>query len=244
MNRIKILGERNTGTNYLAALLLKNTNFKHLSGTTPSYSWCKYEWFENLFFAISQPLFLGWKHQLVNPQKIQKYKYIEDTLVLTLTKNPYSFLLSLYKRPYHYKGVNPETFQDFLQQPWKTQHREEYNNSFESPIALWNQKNQAYIKLKQLLPENTLTMSYESLIEKPKSIICEIRNISNMPQSDKFQNLIEATKGDNKKYDEYKKYYLDEQWRKQLTQENIDFINEQLNQEVMNYFGYAKIERL
>lgn len=99
---IKIYGERNTGTNYLEQLLEK-----HISLLPKEQK-------EKVSLAISPKLFFskekltqaeienfGWKHRCIDKEFLHACGFERKTgLVLTLTKNPYSWLLSLHKRPY------------------------------------------------------------------------------------------------------------------------------------------------
>lgn len=97
MMLIKIYGERNTGTNYLKQLLDKHlpnlerqTKVKFsIASSSILVSYKKY---------MKQ---LGWKHRLVDMNFLESLHLEKNNvLILTLTKNPYSWLLSLHKRPY------------------------------------------------------------------------------------------------------------------------------------------------
>ena len=103
INRVKIFGERNTGTNYLSKLIASNLLVKIKRGTVPKISpFALNEFTKDLFFFLSKKCNLGWKHSYID-YDIALLKEVEEykTAIITLTKNPYSFLLSLYKNPYH-----------------------------------------------------------------------------------------------------------------------------------------------
>ncbi len=92
---IKIYGERNTGTNYLESLIERNINF-----TKPKEGACIASSADS-FVALSKMRRLGWKHRLVSARHLQEEGIQRESIfVITLTKNPYSWLLSLHKRPY------------------------------------------------------------------------------------------------------------------------------------------------
>jgi hypothetical protein len=92
---IKIYGERNTGTNYLASLIERNISFIELRENACAISPV------DSSIALSKMGKLGWKHRLVSAQHLQKNDIRrESILIITLTKNPYSWLLSLHRRPY------------------------------------------------------------------------------------------------------------------------------------------------
>ena len=92
---IKIYGERNTGTNYLLQLLRTHLNLL-----------AEFKWGAAVLSAfppvnIDRLKELGWKHRLVSKDFLQNENFSRETvLILTLTKNPYSWLLSLHQRPY------------------------------------------------------------------------------------------------------------------------------------------------
>ena len=73
---IQIFGERNSGTNYLKQLLEINLDPKIEIGSK-----------------------FGWKHGFTHKRAI-KNKDTEHTLFLVLTKDPYSWLISMNQRPH------------------------------------------------------------------------------------------------------------------------------------------------
>lgn len=99
---VKIYGERNTGTNYLEQLLKKNllnlpeekqANISIMP--SPSLLLPKNELDKQ---DLAQ---LGWKHRFIDVAFLRKCGFEKKSgLILTLTKNPYSWLMSLHKRPY------------------------------------------------------------------------------------------------------------------------------------------------
>lgn len=92
---LKIYSERNTGSNYLMKLLRKNIEVVEVNGSAITVSPA------NLSLSLSKLGEIGWKHRLVTQDFLQHKKIKrEDIVIVTLTKNPYSWLLSLHKRPY------------------------------------------------------------------------------------------------------------------------------------------------
>ena len=75
--KVKVFGERNSGTIYLEKLLVKN--FK---------------------VDIADYFTLGWKHRLA-PHKEELDKIEDDIIYLILVKNPYAWLRSMHRKPYH-----------------------------------------------------------------------------------------------------------------------------------------------
>jgi hypothetical protein len=255
---IKIYAERNTGTNYLENLIRLNLDVKILKGKIPflvyllGYTIQKkmpnlfknyfiYETFEDVYYKISSPNNLGWKHELITPQRIKEINaYKNPIYFVTLIKNPYSWLLSLHRNPYGPAEINTN-FEQFLAEPFKTLKRENHPEHFENPIILWNEKNKLYMQLKSNLP--AIIIKYEDLLSDPKSAIDSISRQFNLKKrSDDFKNKTESTKGETKNFSYYQNYYLNEIWKEKLNKKSIEIINKYLDEDLLNYFGYKKIK--
>jgi len=265
---IKIYGERNTGTNYLFKLIELNLKAKLLPGSDPEFlrsiqRWLPgHEYLLDLYSSITYKKNLGWKHSLVmQPEVLKSFKICSNDLhYITLTKNPYSWLLSLYKRPYHYNykfsifkdpyirllslyrrpyhyTIKKLSFEQFLLTEWITTKRERTDKIVENPIELWNMKNRSYLNLHNNF--DSLSMRYEELITNPEDIISKIKQKFNVNyKHSSFKNISRSTKGDNKDFSFYRKYYLDEQWKKELSDKSISIINKYLDKELIDYYDY------
>ncbi|RME83007.1 MAG: hypothetical protein D6775_09300 [Caldilineae bacterium] len=134
---VKILGERNTGTHYLEKLLRLNLDVRVLPGSAPRRLRRHFPGNEavlDLYFRLTAFANLGWKHALAPaPDALRRSRWARRGLViLTLSKNPYAWLLSLYRHPYHYSGPLP-SFERFLQSPWRTVRRERCSDVLPDP---------------------------------------------------------------------------------------------------------------
>lgn len=246
---IKVYGERNTNTNYVSRLIELNLDAREISGVVPALVGGLQsvlpgkEWLRDLHFACTFRYNLGWKHARVKPwSQLEKYPLARaDLAFLTLTKNPYSWLLSLHRRPYHqyYRGQKPD-FETFLQQPWRTVRRDNAAPILDSPIALWNIKNRSYL---QLDPKRTLHLTTEAVIENPEEIIARISSrLGIARKAGPFVNYDASTKDDGKDSHYYRDHYLNEKWRSQLSAAAIAIINRTVERDLMSYFGYRVIE--
>lgn len=243
---IKIYGERNTNTNYMSELIKLNLNVQELLGTVP-HSIAKIQEFvpgnetiRDLYFYLTYAKNLGWKHTCVKPQsKLKKYELTKsDISFLTITKNPYSWLLSLYRKPYHQYSHSSD-FESFLKTPWKTVSRDNTDKVLSSPIELWNIKNRSYL---QLDSETSLNITSEAIFEDPAEIITLIsKKLRISRKTEDFLNYDKSTKNESKDSNYYRSYYLNEEWRKKLSQEAIEVINESLDKELMSHFNYQTI---
>ncbi|MCB0166338.1 MAG: hypothetical protein KDI79_19060 [Anaerolineae bacterium] len=202
----------------------------------------KQEVLADLYFQETFPDNLGWKHSLVKPvDQLRQYTICSDSLLfLTLTKNPYSWLLSLYRRPYHHLWREKPDFETFLTAPWRTVGRENAPDQFSSPVELWNQKNGSYLQLQPQFP--TLNLRYEALLADPEGAVEAVRNITSCDWKQRpFVNIDGATKRDEKNFTFYRNYYLKEQWQEKLSPRSIELINERLNDEILEAFQYDKL---
>ena len=100
-------------------------------------------------------------HRLNNP----------ELSFLTITKNPYSWLLSLHRRPYHQKIDRNLSFEQFLQSKWTTLKRDNSAPVLNSPIELWNKKNRSYLNLDK---KRTLNTTSEDIFKDPANLFEKI----------------------------------------------------------------------
>ena len=236
---IKIYGERNTNTNYLERLIELNLETLQLRGVVPmgiaklQHRCLHKEFIKDLYFFTTKKKNFGWKHQKLSAEFLN-----QDINFITITKNPYSWLLSLYKKPYHqeYK-VFPQTFEEFLVTPWKTMHRDKIGkNILASPIELWNIKNKSYIEFHA---KSIIRLKSEDIFDNPQKIIDKISEEFQINRKKAyFKNYIQSTKGSVLTYEDYREYYLQEQWKKKLSLSAINIINEKIDLDVMEYYNY------
>jgi len=254
---VKIYGERNTNTNYLSKLIQLNLDVVELRGVAPGpilkaqhALWGK-EWLIDSYFKLIYPRNLGWKHTRVKAiKKLNTYQlYHRNLFFITITKNPYSWLLSLYRNPYHQQNGWVSDFETFLATPWKTTRRDNCAKILNTPIELWNLKNASYLQLDNSKTFNTTT---EQIFESPKAVIDQICSRLSIKRksdefvnyqrstkdADEFVNYQRSTKDENQNYDYYRNYYLKEIWRQDLSKKALAIIGEIIDQDLMRYFGY------
>lgn len=258
---IKIYAERNTGSNYLSKLIDENLNCDELSGTEPKYVMRVVMFINRLrklgivdyhnllsyssairdiYFSLSYKKNYGWKHSNVIQTKIAKHAK-DYTLFVTITKNPYSWLLSLYRKPYHLETKKKQlSFEEFLSSDWQTFGRENVDQTIHNPIELWNLKNRSYMGFNM---HRAINLRYEDILKNPEKIIEDIASTGNIRmKNEQFKNVVSSTKSENgKDFDYYRSYYLEEKWKNELSSEAIKYINQHLDQDVMKYFGYEII---
>ncbi len=246
---IKIYGDRNSGTRYLERLIKKNLNVKILPGVVPKFvriitkrlkkrnkiraAYHKFSYYRNL----------GWKHTIVkSPQELEKYRIcLKNIVFLTISKNPYSWLLSLHRRPYTPNGsfYRNLDFENFLSERFYTLEYENIINMKYNPIELWNMKNNSYLELSKSF--QTINFKHEEVLANPEKTINLIQNLTRCSKTDNFRNVIQSTKGDSKDFSWYQDYYLEEKWRNELSFKSIKIINKYLDDFILSRIGYRKI---
>lgn len=241
---IKVYGERNTNTNYVSKLIELNLDANEVSGVAPPSIMRLQkilpgkELVRDIYFHLTFASNLGWKHTKVKPQQeLDQYPLVNDDLsFLTITKNPYSWLISLHRNPYHQYYSRKPDFETFLQQPWKTIARDNVDHPLQNPMALWNIKNKSYL---QLARERCLNITSEDIFVDPEKVINQIsQHFSIEKKSDTFINYERSTKDKSKDSNYYREFYLKEKWRENLSSEAIAIINEGIDKELMSHFGY------
>ncbi len=239
---LKLYGERNTNTNYLSRLVRLNLRVREVPGVVPPVLAAAGralpgdEWLRDLYFALTYPKNLGWKHRRVGERELVRYgRAAANVAFVTLTKNPYSWLLSLYRRPYH-RPAPDLGFEAFLRRPWRTVGRDNAPRTLESPVELWNLKNASYLRLPQA---DTLHLTTESLFENPENVIRQLsRRFALERTSSTFTDYERSTKDAGKNGDYYRDYYLNERWRRDLTDAAVMAINGAVDRQLMARFGY------
>lgn len=244
-NLIKIYGERNTNTRYIEALIQLNLDVVQLKGVVPGYIKTTQKilpgknWLRDLYFSLSYENNLGWKHTRVKSSRELKThdRFQQGICFVSVTKNPYSWLLSLHRKPYNQQyGKNKPDFETFLQTAWKTDSRDNCEKLLESPIALWNIKNRSYLQLTDL---NGLNITTERTVQDPEFVIDILsKHFSIKKRGNKFVNYERSTKDASKDFSYYQDYYVNERWRDEISENAIAIINKTVDKTLMKKFAY------
>lgn len=240
MKTLKVFGERNTGTNYTIELLKLNFRIHILRGTfyrIPPLD--RSETIIDTYFDLTKKSNLGWKHSKPDLELISARP---DVNILILVKNPYSFLLSLHRRPYHNTNLAKLDFQSFLLAEWHCVKRENMSQKVPNPIELWNAKMKGYLECQDQLGDRVEIVRYEDLVVSPEKILEKIQTKWGLqPKSEHFINFVESTKKDQKSFTDYASYYKEEKWRSKLSSDDIELINKYLDVDIMGRLHYSKI---
>ncbi|WP_346863276.1 sulfotransferase domain-containing protein [uncultured Draconibacterium sp.] len=242
--KIKIFGERNTGTNYLVKLIKLNFKSSIINGTVPKdidrvirklpYS----EDIRDIYFQFTYHHNLGWKHKEINSLDISKFKKENQRIkFVLLVKNPYSWLLSLYHRPYHNYSHEQLSFDKFLLKNWITLRRETDRVEYKNPIEMWNLKVASYFLLQEKF--DTYILKYEDMLLNPIEELIKLQKMLNLKTSADFPaNFTKSTKDIDKDNNYYVEYYGNEKWKEKLTMTHIKIINSELDTKLMSSLNY------
>jgi len=263
MDKLKIYGERNSGTNFLTRLIRNNFRCELIPGTLaearPGYREIIEQELEARISDAGKRLLarqirldnffrgnlwgtLGWKHCVPPTELICSHPDRDRILFVTINKNPYAWLLSLFRRPYENTALDRiKDLSSFINEPWLTGNRENSPAYLESPVELWNLKTEGYQRLANVAV--TVNVRYEDLLDSPMKILQIFENHLER-RSNKFELTEESTKSDDvghKDFDYYRDYYLNEHWRKDLENEHIMAINRFLEPVLVENSGYKII---
>ncbi len=248
---IKLYGERNTGTNYLEQLIRRNLDAVILPGAAPAWLRRRFRGHPRLreraidaYFYVTFGRNLGWKHMLAPPRwRLERsIRPLGQTHFLFLVKNPYAWLLSLHRHPYHHPTPASD-FSAFIRAAWPTLGRENVGREpFPNPVVMWNQKNASYLALAREVEGQIIR--YEDLVAAPEAVIAAIAGAGFARRAGIFENVREAVKGEeDRDFAYYRDYYLNERWREELKEEDARFISQQLDARILEELGYHYLER-
>lgn len=247
MKKIKIYGERNTGTNYLYQILRLNLDVQVYSGIAPKiFQFLDFvfqtERSRNFYFEYTYEKTFGWKHQVIDSGMYEQLA-ASGVSTICLVKNPYSWLLSFYKSAHHYEKKRWENFSEFLVSELDTLRRDHIPEKKANAINLWNLKNRSYYDY-CLRESNGILVKFEDLVISPHEVLLRITSVfDTLPKQQEFRNYLASTKSAaEQNHSTYKAYYLNEDWMKHLTSESLRIINQGIDWGLADSLGYKTIE--
>lgn len=258
---IKIFGERNTGTHALRELIetnsasrcapsvarevddrvagrLKRLKMLRWVGASDDKILGKREEVLDAAFENVDALH-SWKHCATNFETLSP---LENVTVLFLVRHPASWLLSLFKNPYHLLPPPDGTLAEFISQKRRTVARERLGEASLRPLEIYNLKIASYLKLRGELEAGGITsrvIRFEDNIINQPGVFEDIRNTLVDP-AEIFSPVVRSTKSSGKTLEEYADYYRREAWRSQLTGLEA-VINSQVNWEQISAFDYRPV---
>jgi hypothetical protein len=181
---IKILGERNSGTNFFELFLKQNfelniaKNHGYLSARDRNYlekaeprrefkSQLREALRDNAHFR-SVPNTGGWKHAAPTQRFLDEFATPRKALVLCLVRHPAVWLQSMHRNPFHALSYVSPNFSEFIRTPWACRPRDELINPFTaSPLHMYLDKFAAYKWLAERHAQ-TMILRYEDILLAPQ----------------------------------------------------------------------------
>jgi hypothetical protein len=214
---VKIHGLQRSGTNYLAYLINEN--------------------FENTKALINAG---GWKHG----HYCAPWTLGQEVHVLTIVKNPYSWLWSAY----NYWKTDGLAFNQFVRDKIivEKQAGTPFLYRSENPVQHWNNMNFHWTSIK-INEKKSLVVPYELLVVMPEQVIEGIGLELGLKKkhSNNFicpSNTMAPSEEEPKVSDEgWKKreYYANNAFMSEYTADILQFVNSQLDWELMGVLGYT-----
>jgi len=250
--KIKVFGERNTGTRAVVQMLralkgvspgFPNYNSpeldqleKRIDENTDGFA---HELFSDAIDDIRRSHLGGhsaWKHAA--PVVDESYA-AKSASVLFLVRDPYSWIAAHYRTPYHARAPMPDTLAAFLEQPWLTVQRENVAPILMSPMELWNLKLRAYRDFAVAAPVPSTVLRFEDFVLNPVDTLSAALLRFDMP----VKGLAEAkgaTKRQGAGREERLNYYRTNAWEAEISRDAAQLINEYVDWDVAASFGYAQ----
>jgi len=249
---IKVFGERNTGTNALIGMLKNNSESKFCPGTMSELSYAstkkvvvlqklglgnskKEEAIDRVFKG--RGLLERWKHSATFVTK-NELSHIHDSKFIFTVRHPLSWLVGLYKNPYHILIDKPDDLVSFANTKWRTVGRENVALDLYKPLDLLEEKLKSYVELMEQLEKNNhpyKIIQFEKFVSNQKATFDYLRVMLDEPSVD-FEELIESTKEKKKNSKFYASYYDNEIWRKDFPE--IENIKNTISRDLLSSFGY------
>lgn len=254
---VKIFGERNSGTKLLRQIISRNSSSLLWPGTTKEIreshqteAAARYgdvdldgrdsvmfqEYLADEMFDRCFDISLGWKHAAPSPNRIIENARYRDTSFIVISKNPYAWLLSLYRSPHHnLLAGNMKSFSTFLRKPWLTTRRDNAPGIFASPIELWNYKYRAYIEFSNIA--KITFIRYEDVLENP-AVVFSTGGI--LLSSDEPLDIPQhSLNGGAIDFDTYRKMYSESFWFERINRVDTEAIGQSLDHRVLDHLGYG-----
>lgn len=257
---VKVFGERNTGTRALLQMLRASGDVTlRMAGAG---SVVEQERRAELADRISEQFTGAWRKLYMDALR-DNQRHVTDPLltwkhaapmwhgsfadhrasVIFMVRNPYSWALSMARRPYHIAGRQADNFEAFLTRPWLTQRRDNTDILLPDVLALWQAKLQAYRQFAKQAKANgvrTGILNFESFVADPvasaRDVLLDCGIVSG--------NLRPArrnTKDKGRTLAEIQAYYAQECWRADLTCRSVELINARMDWELAGRFGYRRL---
>lgn len=250
--KIKIFGERNTGTRAVAQMLRPvrgiTTGFRlpdekslglvamQLMATLEKAHPEVFPEFQIDIRVTSGKAVHAWKH---SAPPIDGSYAATNASVLFLVRDPYSWIASFFRNPYDVRGGHPDTLAAFLKRPWSTMKRDNIGPDLDSPMRLWNEKLRAYLAFASAAPVPSTVLYFEAFVLEPvASLHAALARFGIAAEG--LAELDGPTKPNGKRREARVRYYQTNAWEAEISPEAAALINHYVDWDVATSFGYHK----
>jgi len=223
ITRIEILGERNSGTNYLENLLELNTNCKIISNQ---------------------------KHRRLDKLPLTQ---ISNTLYIHISKDIFSWLHSMHLHPYHFWTFRDLSFDAFLLTQWDSKDLVPFTGAlrkwgwtdgyYSNIFHLRAVKLQTFLTVRPCLP-HTFILQYLDLNRNATAILNLLQQKFNIQMKNPFKlpscylKHDECLTENQTLVEKVKNYYLHQEYMKEYKQSHFNIIKHNLDYKLEEKFGY------
>lgn len=249
--RVKIYGERNTGTQMMREILRTNGIADLWPGTIAELgdmhrvtaldqperpdadrSLIREAVIDDLFAAAFDRS-LGWKHGIPDPARLPDPD--SGTHYIVTVKNPYAWVVSMARRPHHNLLTgNRGSIEAFLASPWITCARDNAPRHLGSVVDVWTLKYQAWLGLADSRPSTVVR--YEDLLLEPRTLPALAARLD--PAGPESWQLPTVVPNNARDLSFYRDYYARQRWRDGLSPACIATIGARLDRGLMERLGY------
>ena len=249
--RVKVYGERNTGTQMMRQILAGNCVGDLWPGTVAELGAMDRvtaaarddrpeadrllirEAVIDDIFADAFERTLGWKHGIPDMDRLTAAA--TGTHFVVTVKNPYAWVVSMARRPHHNVLTgNRHSIEAFLDSPWITCGRDNAPRHLASVIDLWTLKYRAWLALEARWP--VTVVRYEDLLLQDTTLAFLANRLD--PGAQRPWQLPTEVPNNPNDLAFYRDYYSRERWREALPARCIDLIGSRLDHELMDRLGY------
>ena len=269
-NFFKIYGERNTGTNFLSELIRSNINLEEITQhagsaetkknleslltITPTAPLHSRKLIKNIYTQraidadrdLNMSKELGWKHGCIDYQFLSQYSRFHETVFILLTRNPWSFLLSLFRKPYNIIPAprQSHSFSDFLRSPILCNARDRVGGKaiLDTPARLWPLKVESYHKFAKESPiQNSILFNYESVVSNPGSALNKVAGLAKRKRRKEILIPQSSSKNDDRTFADFQKAVFTFDPMLNMSREDALFIQEIATIELLEKTGYQSL---
>ncbi len=257
---VKVFGERNTGTRALLQMLRRSGEVTlRMAGAGPEVEQRRREdlearisgqftgaWRKLYMDALRDNLrhrtdpLVAWKHAA--PEWHESFAD-ERANVIFMVRNPYSWVLSMVRRPYHIAGRRPAGLEELLARPWLTQRRDNTDILLSDVMALWHAKLDAYrcfCGQAKAGGVNTTILNFEAFVADPVASTRAALLKCGIP-SENLHPARRNTKDSGQHLSDIQDYYAREGWRADLNDRSVEMINARMDWTLAAEFGYSRL---